>query len=196
MDLSKLYGILAETTIQLRKGEVLEGSPNLVEAAKSDDPEALRKAGGGVLEIYAMPAVAEAPADLEMVDVHFVKIGVDKAKAEARRSDLLALLDDYPDPERLAGGPSYIEVGAAIGDQGAAFQLFALGKALGIWDVITPEMLGATGDQARQMAGSGFIMCTGYRPAQAIEAGTDETAKPVRPEGRKRGPSKKDAPND
>ena len=50
-----------------------------------------------------------------------------------------------------------------IGDQGAAFELFALGKVLGIWDIITPEKLGATGDMARQMAGAGFIMCTGYR---------------------------------
>lgn len=162
-DTTALYEILRKTTGQLRKGEVFEGSQRMVEWATAGDPEA--PAPGGVLEVYAMPKDNDPAFDgLEKVDMHFVTVAVNKAAAEQERAALVALLNAWPDPERLAGGPSYIEVGGVIGDQGAAFELFALGKVLGIWDVITPETLGATGEQARQMAGSGFIMCTGYRP--------------------------------
>lgn len=163
MNVDKLYEILRETTGQFRKGAVFQGSPNLVAAAESGEQEALAKAGGGVLEIYDMPAESDVPPECETVDMHFVTVAVNKAKAEARRADLLAILNDYPNPAELAGGPSYIAVGGVLGDQGAAFELFALGKVLGIWDVITPEKLGLTGDLARQAAGAGYIMCTGYR---------------------------------
>ena len=159
MDLDALYKMLAETTQQFRKGEVLEGTPEMVAWAKKGDLE--EPAPGGVLEIYDM-APASAASHLETVDVHYVVIGVDREKAEERRAQFMAFLREYPDPDRLAAGPSYIEVGALIGDQGAAFQLFALGKVLGVWDVITPEQLGISGSLAEQMAGSGYIMCTGY----------------------------------
>lgn len=163
MNIERLHQILAETTCQLRKGEVYEGTPELVEQAKRGAEELK---GGGVLEIYAMPHESEARPEIEKVDVEFVTIGVDKAAAEARKDELVSLLNDYPNPDELAGGPSYISVGATIGDQGAAFQLFALGKVLGLWDVITPKSLGVTDPEvARRMAGSGYIMCTGYRRA-------------------------------
>jgi len=169
----KVYEILRETTGQFRKGNIFEGSPELVAQAEAGiGDEGLR--GGGVLEVYAMPHESEADG-LEKVDMHFVTVAVNKAKAEARRAELIGLLNAYPAPDRLAGGPSYIEVGGELGDQGAAFELFALGKVLGFWDVITPETFGAIGDQARQLAGSGFIMCTGYTPAKAIEARSGET---------------------
>lgn len=161
MDTSKLYAILRETTVELRKGAVFEGTPSLVAQAEAG-AEKLR--GGGVLEIYAMPHVDEAPENIERVDVEFEVIGVDRDKAEARRGEFIALMDSYPQPERLAGGPSYIEVGAEIGSQSGAFQMFALGKVLGLWDIITPSKMGFAGEEARQMAGSGFIMITGYRP--------------------------------
>lgn len=162
MDISRLHEILAETTCQLRKGEEFEGTPELVEQAKRGE----EIKGGGVLEIYAMPHESEAPSNLEKVDVEFVTIGVDRVTAETRKDELVALLNEYPNPDELAGGPSYISVGATIGDQGAAFQLFALGKVLGLWDVITPARLGVTDPEtARRMAGAGYVMCTGYRRA-------------------------------
>lgn len=164
MDTAKLYDILRKTTGQLRKGDVFEGSPQMVAYAKAGDFET--PAPGGVLEIYDMPKDNDPGFDgLEKVDLHFVTIAVNKGEAERQRENLIAVLDSWPDPERLAGGPSYIEVGGVIGDQGAAFELFALGKVLGLWSIITPETFGATGEQARQMAGSGFIMCSGYRAA-------------------------------
>lgn len=176
MDINGLYEILRKTCGQLRKGEVFEGTPEMVAWAKEpgDDP-----APSGVLEVYAMPRESDpAFAEFEKVDCHFVTVAVNKAAAEGEREKLLTILNDWPEPDMLAGGPSYIAVGGVIGDQGAAFELFALGKVLGLWDVITPEKLGMTGDMARQMAGSGFIMCTGYRAPQVDRSpkGGDGTA--------------------
>lgn len=156
----RLYEILNDTTIQLRKGEAIHGTPELVDAIHRGDEEL----PGGVVTLDIMPKESDARVDLGRVDLHFLTIGVDKQKAEQHKEELIRLLNDYPKPERLAGGPSYIEVGAEIGDQGAAFQLFALGKILGLWDVITPDSMGMDGDLADQMAGSGFIMITGYSP--------------------------------
>lgn len=163
MNLDRLYKILNETTMQLRKGGVYEGTPELVEQAKRGGDEPLK--GGGVLEIYAMPHESEAHPGVEKVDLEFLVIGVDKAKAEEHRAELVDILKTYPQPDRLAGGPSYIEVGGEIGDQGAAFQLFALGKVLGLWDVITPATFGMSGAEAREAAGRGYIMMTGFRAA-------------------------------
>jgi hypothetical protein len=152
MNISRLHEILAETTLQLRRGAEVE--------------ERIEPSGLRVKEIYGMPHESEAIPTLEKVDVAFITIGVDRKAAEERKAELLALLNEYPDPEELAGGPSYISVGATIGDQGAAFQLFALGKVLGLWDVITPKSLGIDDPEtARRMAGAGYVMCTGYRKA-------------------------------
>lgn len=160
MNTSRLYQILRETTVQLRKGEVFEGTPELVEQAKAG-VDVLQ--GGGVLEVFAMPHVSHAPPDMEQIDMVFFVIGVDKAAAEKHKDELIAILKDYPEPERLAGGPSYIEVGAVIGDQGAAFQLFALGKVLGLWHLITPMTMGFEGEEARMLAGRGYIMMSGHK---------------------------------
>lgn len=157
----RLYEILEATTMQLRKGEVLEGTPELVEQVKRGDEELT---GGGVLEVFAMPHVDEAPEHVEIVDVELLAIAVNRVGAQKARDELIEILNDYPRPDRLAKGPSYIEVGAEIGDQGAAFQLFALGKYLGLWDIITPGTLKITGEKAREMAGLGFVMITGYTP--------------------------------
>lgn len=159
MDLNRLYAILRETTVQLRKGEVYEGTPELVEQAKAGQ----ELKGGGVLEINMMPHVDDASDRFEKVDVEFLVIGVDKTAAERHRDELITILKTYPEQARLAKGPSYIEVGAIIGDQGAAFQLFALGHALGFWKVLTPAVFGITGDEARTMAGNGFVLISGLK---------------------------------
>ncbi len=163
MDIDRLADILHEATTELRKGEVLEGTPELVEQVKRGDEELT---AGGVLEVYAMPHVDEAPEGLELVDVEFIVIGVRKAIAEQRKAELVELLKTYPNPRDLSGGPSYITVGGALGSQDLALQLFALGKVLGLWDVITSATMGMTGCQARQMAGMGFVMITGFNATQ------------------------------
>lgn len=163
MNLDRLYAILADTTIQLRKGEVVHGDKHLVDAI--NEGRELDKEPGGVVTIDAMPHVDEAKPNIEKVDMEFLVIGVDKVRAEAHRAELVELLGKYPHPDRLAAGPSYIEVGAEIGNQAAAFQLFALGKVLGLWEVITPALFGMTGEEARQAAGAGYIMMSGYKVA-------------------------------
>lgn len=166
MNLERLYQILGETTIQLRKGAEIEGDPELVKAITDMKPgDDVKDLPGGTASIYAMPHVDQAPVGLVKVDLHFITIGVDMVKAEAIKAELVAILNTYPRPDRLAGGPSYIEVGGVIGDQGATLCLFALGQALKLWQVITPAKLGITGASADQMAGLGFIMIDGYKAA-------------------------------
>jgi hypothetical protein len=149
MNIPRLYEILNETTVQLRKGAVVEES---------------RVGPVAVTEVFSMPHVDEAMPGIEKVDLEFLVIGVDKAKAEARKDELVELLRQYSDLDELGQGPSYIAVGARIGDQGAALQLFALGKVLGLWNVVTPATLGMTGAEAREAAGLGYVMITGFRP--------------------------------
>ncbi|MEK7185621.1 MAG: hypothetical protein AAB726_03295 [Patescibacteria group bacterium] len=172
MNLDRMYQILQETTVQLRKGEEIEGDPKLVGAVKNlKEGDDISKLPGGVVHIYAMPHEAEAKNGVEKVDCHFIIIGVDKAKAKTHKDELVAILKDWPSEAhgstipKLSEGPSYIHVGGAIGSQGAAFQLFALGKVLGLWDIITPAKLGITGPNADRMAGSGFVMIDGFKAA-------------------------------
>ena len=152
MDVKGLLDILNETTEVFRKGGVV------VEEEKP---------GLRVTHVYGYRHADEA-VGMEMVDCHFVVVGVDKVQAETHAASLLRILDDYPRPERLAGGPSYIEIGGELGDQEAAFRLFALGKVLGLWGLITPELLHFTGPEADEMAGRGFVMITGYQPGGSV----------------------------
>lgn len=155
MDLERLHHILINTTVQLRKGAEVEHE---------------QVGQVAVTRVYAMPHESEAPSTMEKVDCVFMLVGVDMTRAEPYRSELIALLDAYPEPSRLAGGPSYIEVGGVLGDQGAAFQLFALGEALGLWKVITPRTLGFKDEgEIREMAGRGLVMISGYKSQEAHE---------------------------
>jgi len=144
----KLIEICKEATIQLRKGDI-------VEKRTSGNIE--------VTEIYMMPHVSKASNSLEKIDMEFITIGVNREIAEKNRQAFIEICESYPRPDRLAAGPSYIEVGAEVGDQGLAFQMFAIGEVLGLWKVITPARLGIIGAESRQLAGSGFIMISGYK---------------------------------
>ncbi len=146
MNTSTLYAILKETTTSLRKGP----------ETTVDTSEGLT-----VVHHYAMPHESERRPS-KSVDVHFFTVGVDMDAAEERRGDFIAVLDTYSQPERLVGGPSYIEVGAEVGSQQAALQMFGLGEALGLWDVITPKRLGIDGPMADELAGGGMVMMSGY----------------------------------
>ena len=149
MNLEKLYEILGTTTVMYRKGEEVEER---------------REGSLQIIELNLMPHVSEASSNMEKIDCHFVVVGVDKKKAEQYREELIEILNAYPQPKRLAAGPSYIEVGAEIGDQGAAFRLFALGEVLGLWKIITPEALGFKEPEADILAGSGMVTIDGYKP--------------------------------
>lgn len=155
MNVGALHQILDSTTRQLRKGGTVEHE---------------RIGHLEVTHVYAMQHVSEASDRWEKVDCHFVVIGVDREAAQPIEGVLRAILSEYPQPQRLAGGPSYIEVGAAIGDQGAALQLFGLGEVLGLWKVITPSSMGITGSEADDLAGRGFVMISGYQIEAKEEA--------------------------
>lgn len=59
--------------------------------------------------------------------------------------------------DHFQGGLSYIELGAWIGDQGRAIKLMGLGKALGLWDLATPALLGIQGEMAKDLLGRGMF---------------------------------------
>lgn len=168
MNLDRLYAILDATTRQFRKGAAIEGTPALKDALNEalSKPELnLGDLPGGVVDIFDMPHESEAPADLVKVDVHFMIVGVDVAKAARVKDELIALLASYPEQHRFRQGLSYIDVGAEIGDQASALRLFALGEALGLWKVITPAVLGIRDPQkAQALAARGFVMFSGFNP--------------------------------
>lgn len=118
-----------------------------------------------VVEIWAMPHVDEAQEET-LIDVHFEVIGVDtkRALADDVPVRLTAMFENFPEQELLRGGPSYITLGGILGSQDIAMRLFALGEALEFWKVITPEVLGMDGEEADKLAGSGMVMCSGWRP--------------------------------
>ena len=158
MTIEFIHRIIAETTVQLRKGDVFEGTKELVDQASAGD----KLTAGGMLHVFAMPHESTATG-LDLVDVHFIKIGVDKEKAESRKDELISALDKANFVDRLRLGPSYIEVGVYLGDQGAALQLFGLGKVLGLWEIITPESIGMDGEDADKLAGFGMVLIDGYK---------------------------------
>jgi len=147
IDVSTLFAILDETTTLLRKGPVVS-----------------REIDRGVetVTIDAMPDVdsmSRMPG-VVVVDLDMVAVAVRQDLAAVRREALGMFIKKYSEQAemKLAFGPSYIHVGAEIGDQGAALRLFALGKVLGFWDLVTPTSLGATGEDARNMARAGYVM--------------------------------------
>lgn len=147
MDIEKLVKILKETTVSLRKGD-----------ARTDE----KKGNVTVTNLYFMPHT-NGVNDVEKVDMHFIVIGVNKAEAEKRRDEFVALVKTYPDLDRFYQGLSYIELGGVIESQEAALQFMALGQVLGLWDIVTPEKLGMDGKMADDLAGMGFVMITPIR---------------------------------
>lgn len=143
-DIDALNRIIAENTVLMRKGAVVTRKP-------------------GVVTVQAMPHESEdLPPFTTKVDLTLVTVGV-LPKAHERRAEVIDLLRNYPQPERLAGGPSYIELGGVLGDQGMALALIALGHVLKLWQAITPALFGVTGAEAQKMAGMGYVMISGFK---------------------------------
>lgn len=106
-----------------------------------------------------------------VVDCHFFRTVVDERfDREHFKTLMAAFLADgngafgQVTADRVSGGPSYIEWGGYIGDQGLAMQTMAAGQVAGLWRVITPKMLGIEGPEADQLAGNGMVMTSGYQP--------------------------------
>lgn len=159
-DPNRICAILAEVSQEFRKGEAVT-----------------EKVTGNVrvTDVYMMPHVSEAQPGLEMVDVWFINVGVDKTKALTRRDELVALLGEWPTEQPLASGLSYITMGGELGSQDMALRLIGVGTTLGFWNVISPAFLmavpgkepGISKEKADELAGGGFVMASGYRPEKA-----------------------------
>ena len=94
----------------------------------------------------------------EIVDCHYHLIGVMRDRAEKHKAELVELLKQYPQPDRLKLGPSYIEIAGTLEEHNeTALRLMALGKVLGLWDVLTPASMGVTGDDAHRLAFHGAV---------------------------------------
>lgn len=104
------------------------------------------------------------PPGMKLVSVHFHIVALNEKNCIESRNALIEILSDYPEPDRLKLGPSYIELGAFLGDQLRALMLMAVGEGAGLWRVITPETLHITGAAADEMAGGGMVMISGYEP--------------------------------
>jgi hypothetical protein len=148
-----LQDYVARSTCVYRKGDVV-------------------KTEGAVTTIDAFPALPEGLDTA--VDCHFVHVSFTEALAELSHREFYDLILSAKEGvfqlmnlSDWAKGPSYIAIGAWIGDQTVALQFMACVHAHGLGNIITPGRLGISGAMADQMAGSGYVMLTGLQePAE------------------------------
>jgi hypothetical protein len=140
----EFYELLRETTFLVRYGQKVEQS---------------MYRGMQVTEVYAMPHADEVDKnECEVINLCLVGVAIIKDRARGIEEKFIKYLKDYPDPTRFKSGPSYIEIGAAIGSQDLAFQMIALGAYLKLWSVFTPLNVGVKGHDAINAARNGFVM--------------------------------------
>lgn len=159
--------VRASTTV-FRKGEVVSRQ--------------ITEGGLEVITIDAFPALPEGARTV--VDCHFVTIGFTEHLASLSHREffeaVLAAREGAFANMNLsdwAGGPSYIAVGAWIGDQTDAFRFMACVQAHGLGTVITPARLHITDpEQANLMAGAGYIMLSGLTEPPSTTPPSKETA--------------------
>jgi hypothetical protein len=102
----------------------------------------------------------DRPAPNHSVDLHFFWVSM---RGEPKIEEFKALLKEYPNPERLKLGPSYIELGAALDSQEIALRFLGLGGIFNLWDILTPASIGFTEPvRANTLAENGLIMMSGY----------------------------------
>lgn len=165
MDTDRLYELIRDCAVQCRTGPaVTVDGEEATEQQRSEINEGTL--AGGIIEFFAMPHVSEVQKqrpDLKIVDMVFIDVAVDPVKAEKHRDEIVRILNDYPEMERLKGGPSYMEIGAVLGDQGFALAVMAVGSVLGLWDIISGKTIGASPQETKDMAGVGFLLISGYK---------------------------------
>jgi len=153
MNILRLKEILDETTIEVRKGNTIQ----LVEQHNEGKLKIHRVYGG-------LPSEGDVDLrniDMDRVDCFYIDVLVDTELAKEHKTELIQLLKDYPQPDRLKIGLSYQEMSNHLNDFRLAFPLFALGKTLKLWDVLLPT---ATEDKLRQaQAVTGAIRTTGWQ---------------------------------
>jgi hypothetical protein len=101
----------------------------------------------------------EGPAGdkFDVVDMVFFYAAVHVPSILDRADELRRwLMGDPARAKLMEQGPSYIHMGEWM-EQDTALRLFALGQVLGWWQVVTAKTLGATDEETRSLAGSGFL---------------------------------------
>lgn len=143
-----IFTMLADATRVFRNGPEMK--------AKTEN-------GVAVYELVGFPSIpsdANELAGLVLFDCHFLTIGVDPVKAEKERDSVIQLV--LGQRSIFGSGASYIEIGAWLGDQTAAFQFMALGEYLGLWYVMTPKNIGFPPEIYDQAAGLGYVLTTPF----------------------------------
>lgn len=106
----------------------------------------------------------EVPEGCKVVDVIFFKAGFHEGKAKLHAHELADLCLDGENDDMWQAGPSYIHVGAWMGDQRDALLLIALGHVAGLWECTTPRSTGFDDEeQIRSLAGAGFVYAIGLK---------------------------------
>jgi hypothetical protein len=110
----------------------------------------------------------------KVVELHFMTVEVDVAKAQAHGVAFLGFLADSrairPMSSQAEMFTSYTDIGGAVGDQWLGLQAMAAGEALGLWKVYSPADAGYEGADANAIAGAGGVMTGPPRDEAAIGA--------------------------
>lgn len=117
--------------------------------------------------------LTDGPGKLEghTADLVFFEVSAagDPDADELRRLVRGARHGEFIDLEPLDGNEhSYLEIGSWIGDQGLAMQLMGLGTILGLWNLMTPKMLGLPAELVQQMAGMGMVSIMAKKEDAAV----------------------------
>jgi hypothetical protein len=151
MDKARLMEMLGDATCLISKGDrtkqKLPGIPVLL---------------WGLMISAVDPGVEQ----LDQVDCQFVVVGVNREQAEKHRAEFIEFLETYPEPQKLADGPTYKHMATIVGDDMTALRVFGLGQTLGLWNVILPDQLGVDPELVDEAADLGLIVATGYTSHQ------------------------------
>jgi hypothetical protein len=125
----------------------------------------VQQAEHGAVTVVTIDDFPEIPDRAVLVDVHFIEVGFTEAAADKQAFlDALKAALNEPgvfadlDVETLQGGPSYIGLGAWLGDQTLALCFQALGEHYGLWEVMTPKRLHMPESMWDEVAGAGLVM--------------------------------------
>lgn len=128
------------------------------------------------------PRTAADPEKEVLVDLCFVTVGVKEATAKKKKKAFIKALDDGHGAETnvsLGEGPSYLHLGADLGDQGFALRFMALGSVLGLWNIFSPMAYGqANGTiqlvELQNAARNGALHIVGYPQPDPEQPPEDE----------------------
>lgn len=102
--------------------------------------------------------------DLEIVDCHYLRIAVNKSRAELHRGEFLSLLKEWPSEARgfpvavpVPFTPDYLYMMKTAKDHDAVLLIMALGKGLDLWEVRIPKNYGYEGPATEREACQRFI---------------------------------------